>query len=282
MAPHSAGSEGVPIFRIAPSGKWVSLRLPELWEFRELLYFLIWRDVKVRYKQTALGAVWAILQPLLAMIIFSLFFGQLTKMPSDGVPYPIFVYTGMLPWTFFANGFNGAAGSLIGNSGLITKIYFPRLALPIAKVLSGLVDFVLAFMVLIVLMAHYGISASAAALWLPVFLLLAMATSLGFGLWFSAFYVKYRDINYILPVMTQLWLFATPIAYPSSLLPEPWHTLYGLNPMAGVVEGFRWALLGTKVHPGPMVAVSVAVTLGLLVGGAYYFRHMEKTFADIV
>ena len=271
-----------PTLHIAPSKGWVSLKLKELWEYRELLYFLTWRDLKVRYKQTALGAAWAIIQPFFTMVVFSLFFGRLAKVPSDGVPYPIFSFTALVPWTFFANGLTQSSNSLVGSANLITKVYFPRLAIPISSVLSGIVDFVLAFAVLLAMMLYYGIIPTVNVLWLPLFLLLALIASLGVGLWLSALNVEYRDVRYVVPFITQFWLFITPIAYPSSLLPEPWRTLYGLNPMVGVVEGFRWALLGTKTAPGPLIAVSSTAALVILVTGAFYFRRMEKTFADIV
>jgi lipopolysaccharide transport system permease protein len=269
-------------FRIAPSKGWVSLKLKELWEYRELLYFLIWRDIKVRYKQTALGATWAIIQPFFTMVVFSLFFGRLAKVPSDGIPYPIFSFAALVPWTFFANGLGQSSNSLVGSANLITKVYFPRLTIPIASVLSGIVDFALAFVVLLGMMLYYRMVPTVNVLWLPAFLLLALIASLGVGLWLSALNVEYRDVRYVVPFITQFWLFATPIAYPSSLLHEPWRTLYGLNPMVGVVEGFRWALLGTKTAPGPIIAVSSIAALLILVTGAFYFRRMEKTFADVV
>ncbi len=268
--------------RIAPSEGWVTLRLGELWEYRELLYFLVWRDIKVRYKQTALGAAWAVIQPFFTMVVFSLFFGRLAKVPSDGIPYPIFSYTALVPWTFFANGLSEAANSLVSSSNLIKKIYFPRLAIPIATVLAGVVDFVIAFAVLIAMMLYYGIVPTVNTLWLPLFLLLALITSLGTGLWLSALNVKFRDVRYVVPFLVQFWLFATPIAYPSSLLPEPWRTLYGLNPMVGVVEGFRWALLGTETMPHMIVALSALAAMSILIGGAFYFKRMEKMFADRV
>lgn len=271
-----------PTLRIAPSNGWVSLKLNELWEYRELLYFLIWRDIKIRYKQTALGAAWAIIQPFFTMVVFSLFFGRLAKVPSDGIPYPIFSFAALVPWTFFANGLGQASNSLVGSANLITKVYFPRLTIPIASVLSGVVDFLLAFVVLLGMMLYYGIVPTLNVLWLPLFLLLALIASLGVGLWLSALNVEYRDVRYVVPFITQFWLFVTPIAYPSSLLSEPWRTLYGLNPMVGVVEGFRWALLGTKTAPGPIIAVSSVAALLILITGAFYFRRMEKTFADIV
>jgi lipopolysaccharide transport system permease protein len=276
-----ADSAPVPVLRIEPSRGWTALKLYELWEYRELLYFLAWRDIKVRYKQTVLGAAWAILQPFLTMVVFSLFFGRLAKVPSDGLPYPIFSYAALVPWTFFAHGLQQASASLVSGANLLKKVYFPRLAMPIAVVCSGVVDFVLAFLVLLIMMAYYGITPTAHVVWLPLFLVQAFVTALGVGLWLSAMNIQFRDIRYIVPFLTQLWLFATPIAYPSSLLSEPWLTLYGLNPMVGVVEGFRWALLGRGMGPGLMTAVSAVVALTLLVSGAFYFRRMEKTFADV-
>lgn len=272
----------LPIVRIEPSRGWVSLKLGELWQYRELLYFLIWRDVKVRYKQTALGAAWAIIQPFMTMVVFSLFFGKLGKMPSDGLPYPLFSFAALVPWTFFSHGLSHSALSLVTSSNLIKKVYFPRLAIPISSVLSGIVDFVLAFAVLLLMMAYYGIVPTVNTLFLPLFLLLALVTSLGVGLWFSAMNVQFRDVRYVVPFVVQFWLFATPIAYSSRLLPEPWRTLYGINPMVGVVEGFRWSLLGTNTAPGPIIAVSAVAALALLVSGAFYFRRMERTFADVV
>jgi len=271
-----------PVFRIQPSKGWVSLKLWELWDYRELLYFLMWRDIKVRYKQTVLGAGWAIIQPLLSMVVFSLFFGRLAKMPSDGVPYPIFSLAGLVPWTFFASGLSQASNKLIGSSNLITKVYFPRLAIPMAAVFSGSIDFLLAFLLLLGMMMYYHVAITVHMLWVPVFWLLALITALGVGLWLSTLNVRYRDVGYIVPFLTQLWLFATPIAYPSSLLSEPWRTVYGLNPMVGVVEGFRWALLGTNTAPGPIVTVSTLISVALLVTGALYFRRTEKTFADLI
>jgi lipopolysaccharide transport system permease protein len=273
--------EPIPVLHIEPSRGWVSLKLKELWDYHELLYFLTWRDVKVRYKQTVIGAAWAIIQPLLTMVVFSLFFGKLAKMPSDGIPYPIFSYAALVPWTFFANGLSQSSNSLVGGANLIKKVYFPRLVMPISGVVSGVVDFILAFLILIGMMFFYGIIPTLNIFWLPFLLLLAFLTSLGVGLWLSALNVEYRDVRYVVPFLTQFWLFATPIAYPSSLLSEPWRTIYGLNPMVGVVEGFRWALLGTNTAPGPIVIVSTIASLIVLISGAYYFRRMEKTFADV-
>ncbi len=272
----------VPVIRIEPSVGWVSLKLGELLKYRELIYFLIWRDIKVRYKQTVLGVAWAIIQPLFTMMVFSLFFGRLANIPSDGIPYPIFSFAALVPWTFFANGLSLASNSLVGSANLIKKVYFPRLAIPLATVLAGVVDFILAFIVLIGMMAYFGFVPTINILWLPLLFLLALITSLGVSLWFSALNVEFRDVRYIMPFLTQFWLFSTPIAYPSSLLSEPWRTLYGLNPMVGVVEGFRWALLGTKTAPGTIVFVSALAALALLISGALYFRRMEKTFADVV
>lgn len=276
------GKRQSPVLNIEPSNTWVSLKLGELWQYRELLYFLIWRDIKVRYKQTVLGAAWAIIQPLFSMLIFSLFFGRLAKMPSDGIPYPLFSLAALVPWTFFANGLNQSSNSLVASANLLKKVYFPRLVIPIATVLAGVVDFALSFVVLLGMMAFYGIAPTINLLWMPLFLLLALVTSLAVGLWMSALNVKYRDVRYIVPFVIQVWMFSTPIVYPSSLLPASWRTIYGLNPMVGVVEGFRWALLGTNTTPGFMIVVSAAAALLILVGGAFYFRHMEKSFADIV
>jgi homopolymeric O-antigen transport system permease protein len=272
----------VPVVRIEPSTGWVSLRLRELWEYRELAYFLVWRDVKVRYKQTALGAAWALLQPFLTMVVFAVFFGRLAKMPSDGLPYPIFAYAALVPWTFFANALTQASNSLVGSASLIKKVYFPRLIVPLAAVLSGIVDFALAFAVLLVMMAGYHVGFTLRLLFIPLFVGLTVTTALGVALWLSALNVQYRDVRYLLPFLTQFWLFATPVAYPSSLLSEPWRTVYGINPMVGVVEGFRWALLNTGSAPGPMLLVSSLVSVVLVVGGAYNFRRLERTFADRV
>ena len=268
---------------IQPSRGWVALQLRELWKFRELLYFLTLREVKVRYKQTAIGVAWAVVQPVLNMLVFSLFFGRLAKMPSDGVPYPVWSLTGLVIWTFFANGLTQSANSLVVNSNLISKIYFPRLSVPIAAVFSGILDLLIALALLCAFMAMNGIHPGLRALWLPAFFLLALCTALGAGFWLSALNVGYRDVRYVLPFLVQFWMFGTPVVYPSSLVPERWRALFGLNPMAGVVEGFRWAMLGTKSYsPGPMFAVSAIASVFLLISGAFYFRRMEKTFADIV
>ena len=273
---------GLPTLRISPPSRWTSLEFRELWEYRELLYFLIWRDVKVRYKQTALGAAWAVIQPFFMMVVFSLFFGRLAKVPSDGIPYPVFTFCALLPWQLFANALTESSNSLVGNQNLITKVYFPRLVVPISAVLGGLVDFVIAFVILLGMMLYYGIVPGWAIVTLPGSILLAVMTALGVGLWLSALNVQYRDVRYTIGFLVQLWLFLTPVAYPSSIVPEKWRPLYGLNPMAGVVEGFRWALLGKSQPPGAMLWVSVAVVIVILFGGLYYFRRMEQQFADIV
>jgi lipopolysaccharide transport system permease protein len=267
---------------IEPPHGWLPLNLRELWAYRELAYFLAWRDIKVRYKQTVLGAAWAILQPVFTMVVFSLFFGKLAGIPSDGIPYPVFSYAALVPWQFFANGLSSSSESVVASANLVRKVYFPRLVIPGAAVGSGVVDFCLAFVVLLGMMLFFGIAPTANVVWLPLLLLLALVTSLGAGIWLTALNVQFRDVRYAVPFLINAWLFATPIAYPSSLLEEPWRTLYGLNPMAGVVEGFRWALLGTDTAPGTMVLVSAVAAVAMLVSGAYYFRRMEKTFADVV
>jgi lipopolysaccharide transport system permease protein len=261
---------------------WARLNLRELWEYRELTYFLAWREIKVRYKQTVIGIAWTLLQPLLTMVVFTIFFGRLGRIPSDGVAYPIFSLAALVPWTFFANGVTQSANSLVANANLLKKVYFPRLAIPISSVLSGAIDFCVAFILLLILMVVYGAYPTPNVIFVPLFLGLAVVASLGAGLWLSALNVNYRDVRYVLPFFTQLWMLATPIAYPSSLLPEPWRSIYGLNPMAGVVEGFRWSLLGVGNSPGGLVWVSAAVSLFLLVSGALYFRQMERTFSDTV
>jgi lipopolysaccharide transport system permease protein len=274
--------EALPKMIIKPSRGWFSLHLNELWQYRELLYFLTWRDIKIRYKQTVLGAAWAIIQPFLTMVVFTLFFGKLAKIPSEGVPYPIFSYAGLLPWTFFAQAMNQSSDSLVGNAHLITKVYFPRLAVPLSATLAPFVDFCIAFIVLIGMMFYYQIFPTGTLVWLPAFLLLAFATSLGAGLWLSALNVQYRDVRYTVPFLTQLWLFATPVIYPSSTVHGPWRIILGLNPMTGVVEGFRWALLGIGEAPGAMIYTSMGVSLLLVFTGLIYFNRMEKTFADVV
>jgi lipopolysaccharide transport system permease protein len=270
------------VTRIRPSGGWRALDLAELWRYRELLFFLTLRDVKLRYKQTALGVAWAVLQPLLTMAVFTIFFGNLGKMPSDGKPYAVFVLAALVPWQLFAYALTQSSNSLVAEQRLITKVYFPRLIVPVASVLAGLVDFLVALVLLLVLMAGYGVAPGWGVLTAPVFALFAVLTALAVGLWLSALNVQYRDVRYTIPFLTQFWLFATPVAYPASIVPEAYRPLYGLNPMAGVVEGFRWALLGTDAPPWGLVAVSAGVVLGLLTGGLFYFRRMEKTFADVV
>lgn len=272
----------VPLLRIEPRRGWISLGVAELWEYRELFYFLTWRDIKVRYKQTVLGASWAVIQPVVMMVIFSVFFGRLAGVPSDGIPYPIFSFAALVPWTFFSNGLNHSAISLVGNANLIKKVYFPRLIVPIASVLSGMIDFVLAFVILFLMMFYYGIYPTVNVIWLPFLMLLALITALGVGLWLSAMNVQFRDVKHTLPFLIQLWLFATPIAYSSTLLDEPWRTIYGLNPMVGVVEGFRWALLGVEANSANLIVVSVIVAIVILISGLYNFRRMERTFADVV
>jgi len=274
--------------RIEPSSGWISLQFRELWNYRELLYFLTWRDVKVRYKQTILGATWAIIQPFFTMVVFTIFFGKMANIGSDGLPYPIFSYAGLLPWTFFAQGLGQSSNSLVGSSSLLKKVYFPRLVIPISSVMAPAVDFAIAFSVLLAMMVWYGIWPNAAVVFLPVLVLFAFCTALGVGMWLSALNVQFRDIRYVVPFFTSLWLFATPVIYPSSkvtaLLAKysipAW--LYGLNPMAGVVEGFRWCLLGSGANPFPLLATGGIVSIVLLVSGAFYFRRMEKTFADVV
>jgi len=281
-AGHSDTGGSRPITVIEPPKRWVPLDLRELWDQRELVYFLAWRDIKVRYKQTVLGASWAILQPVFAMVVFSLFFGRLGGLPSDGLPYPVWSFAGLVPWTFFSQGLTQAANSLVMSQNLLRKVYFPRLAIPVATVLSAAVDFVLAFVVLAAMILLYRIEPTPRVLWVIPLAVLAFATALGAGLWFAALSVRYRDVRFVVPFLVQFWLFATPIAYPSSLLPERWHVVYALNPMTGVVEGFRWALLGANTQPGSMVIVSTAAAVLILIGGAYYFRSVERTFADLI
>jgi len=269
---------------IKPSSGLAALNLRDLWLYRELIYFMIWREVKVRYKQTMLGAAWAIIQPVLTMIVFTFLFGRIAKLPTDGnIPYPIFSYTALLPWQLFSAALNQASRSLTSNQNMVSKIYFPRLVLPLASVLSGLVDFAIAFVILIGLMIYYQVVPSINAIWaLPLFLLLAVVTALGVALWLAAINVKYRDVNYALPFMTQFWLFLTPVAYSASLISDKWQVVYSLNPMAGVVNGFRWALLGVGAGPDTGLWISVGIAVLLLLSGLYYFRNMEKTFADTI
>ncbi|WP_217921337.1 ABC transporter permease [Miltoncostaea oceani] len=267
---------------IAPRAGWAPLDLAELWSYRELLFFLAWRDVKVRYKQTVLGAAWAVIQPALTMVVFSIFFGGLADVPSDGAPYPVFAFAALVPWTFFANGLTQAANSVVAEEGMIDKVYFPRVTVPLAAVLATLVDLAIAMVVLVAVMLAYGIVPGWQVVTLPAFVLLAAMAALGAGLWLAALNVQYRDVRYTLTFLVQLWLFASPVAYPTSLVPSPWDVVYGLNPMVGVIDGFRWALLGTTPAPGTMVALSIVVTTSALIGGLFYFRRMERTFADVI
>jgi lipopolysaccharide transport system permease protein len=271
-----------PVTVIEPSHGRISLNLGELWRYRELVWFLLWRDVKVRYKQTVLGVQWAVIQPLGTMAIFAIFFGRLAGMPSDGAPYALFALVALVPWTFFSQALTLASNSLVVNQELIRKVYFPRLTMPIAATLSCVVDFLIALVVLFAMMALYGVPPTVRVVWIPLLSLLAGITALGAGLWLAAANVHYRDVHYVVTFLVQLWLFASPVAYPSSLLSEPWRMIYGLNPMAGVIEGLRWALLRTGAAPDAMVAVSAVAALALLTSGAFYFRQMEKTFADVI
>lgn len=272
----------MPLVVIRPRSRWVPINLRGMWEHRELLYFLTWRDVKIRYKQTVLGIAWVVLQPLLTMTVFSIFFGLLARVPSDNVPYPLFAFCGLLPWQLFSRALTDASMSLVEHERVITKIYFPRLLVPISAVLASLVDFGVAFVLMIGMLFLYHVRLTAAAFTLPLFLLLAVVTASGIAFWLSALAVQYRDVRYVLGFLTQIWLFATPVAYPSSLVPARWRPYYGLNPLAGVVEGFRWALLGKGQPPGPMLWVSVGVVVFIFIGGLLYFRRMESTFADVI
>jgi lipopolysaccharide transport system permease protein len=271
-----------PDLEISPARGWFSLDLADLWHYRELIYFLTWRDVMVRYKQTALGAAWAVLQPLLTMILFSLIFGRFAGLPSDGLPYPIFTFTALIPWGLFAYALTQSSTSLVSDRNLITKIYFPRLVIPLSSVLSGLLDFAISLLVLFGMMLFFQVPITWRVLTLPLFVLLAVLSAVSVGLWLSALNVQYRDVRYTLPFLTQVWLFATPVAYSLSIVPENWRWLYSLNPMVGVVEGFRWALLGTDTVVGPLFPVSIAIILLLLFSGLVYFKRMEDNFADLV
>lgn len=274
--------DNTSVIRIESTSSWTDLKLNELWEFRELLYFLIWRDVKVRYKQTVLGAGWAVLQPFVTMVIFTVVFGNLAKIPSDGLPYPIFAYTALLPWTYFSQALNRTGASLVSNAGVIKKVYFPRLITPIAAAVSPMVDFAIAFGILVGMLAWFGIVPGMAILALPLFLLLAFVTALAVGLFASALNVRYRDVGYLIPFLTQIWMFLSPVLYPVSLVPEKWRFLYGLNPMAGVIEGFRWALLGSENPDFSVISVSSAAILLLLILGIFYFKRVERFFADVI
>jgi lipopolysaccharide transport system permease protein len=277
-----APSGGGTVVRIRPARGWAAIRLDELWEYRELLYFLTWRDVKVRYKQTVIGTAWAVAQPLLTALVFTLFFGRLVGVPSDGLPYPMFAMAALVPWTFFANSLTQASNSIVTSANLIRKIYFPRLVLPISAAAGAALDFALAFAVLVGMMAVYGITPTARLAFVPLLALLALITALGVGIWLAALHVQFRDVRHVVPFLVQIWLFCTPVAYPTSLVPPAWRLLYGLNPMVGVVEGFRWALLGSPISVGGLLAVSAAASVALLIGGVFYFRRVEITFADVV
>lgn len=282
MALEKIQSVDLPLFIYEPTHGWPSLRLGELWQYRELLYFLTWRDIKIRYKQTALGVAWAVLQPLITMIIFSVIFGQLAKLPSDGIPYPVFSFVALLPWGLFSGSLQRAGTSLVANANLITKVYFPRLVIPLSAVAAGLVDFLISFVVLLGLMLFYRIMPTWMILTIPLFVLLAILTALAVSLWLAALNVQYRDVQHMIPFLIQVWMYASPVAYSAGLIPTgPWRLIYGLNPLAGVIQGFRWALLGGN-PPDELLAISVAMVLLFLVGGLFYFRWMERTFADVV
>ena len=281
VAPLATVGEREPTLRIRPPKKWVPINISELWHYRELLYSFIERDVKIRYKQTALGFLWAIIQPLFLMVVFTLFFGNLAQVPSEGIPYPLFSFAALLPWTLFAEGLTRSTTSMVSNANIMTKVYFPRLIMPLSGILSPLVDFAIAFVILIIMMAYYGFVPTLAIVLLPAFILLAVLTSFAVGLWLSALNVKYRDFQYTLPFLIQLWLFVSPVVYPASMVPQQWQFLYALNPMSGVIEGFRWALFGTN-PPQAMIFISVCVVVVLLIGGLFYFKRMEQYFADVV
>ena len=271
-----------PLVVITPPRGWRSLGLEELWEYRELLSVLAWRDVSVRYKQSIVGVGWVLVQPLASALLFTVIFGHFARLPSDGLPYPVFAYSALLPWNFFSRAFSDTSNSLVGATHLVTKVYFPRLILPLSRVLGGLVDFAVSLLVLALLMGWYGVRPGWAVLLLPLFLALAGAAALGVGLWLTALHVRYRDVGYVIPFVLQLWMFATPVAYSGAIVPERWRPLYGLNPMVGVVEGFRWALLGTAPPHAAGLAVTAAIELAVLVGGLYYFRRAEQSIADYV
>jgi lipopolysaccharide transport system permease protein len=272
----------LPRTRIEPPRGLFELRAREVWAYRELLYFFVWRDLKVRYKQTVVGVAWVVIQPLLSMGVFTLFFGRLAKLPSDGLPYPVFYFAALAPWTYFSTALATATNVVVANQRVITKVYFPRLILPLSSVMSGLVDFGIAFAVLLALVLGYGLRPGVHAIWLPFLLLLAMATALGVGLWLSALNALYRDVQYVMPFIVQFWMLASPVAYPSSLVPAKWRWLYGLNPIAGVIEGFRWALTGHGQAPGALLLASAGAVVALLVGGFLFFQRMEGTIADLV
>jgi lipopolysaccharide transport system permease protein len=279
---HSADLQAAAIVRIEPPHGWLDLRLREVWQYRELLYFFVWRDVKIRYKQTAIGVVWVVLQPLLTMLVFTLFFGRLAKLPSLGLPYPIFYFAALVPWIYFATALQTCTNVVVDNQRVITKVFFPRLILPISAVLSGLVDFAIGLVVLAIFTLAYGFRPTPAALWLPVLLLLAVMTALGVGLWTSALNALYRDVRYVIPFVVQFWMLASPVAYPSALVPARWQWLYGLNPMAGVIDGFRWALTGHGQAPGILMLASATGVTIFLIGGLFFFQRLEGAIADRV
>ena len=267
---------------IEPKKGLFQLDLKGIWQYRELLYFLVWRDLKVRYKQTVIGIGWAVVQPFVTMVIFTVIFGVLAKIPSDGIPYPIFAYSALLPWNYFATALQRCVVSVVGDAALVSKVYFPRLILPLAGTISGFADFFVSFLLLLGMMAFYGLHLSWTVLVLPFFLMLALSTALAVGLWLSALNVRYRDVGHTIPFLMQIWMYASPIVYPASMIPEKYRFFYSLNPMAGVIEGFRWALLGKQSPDFAVMAISVAVVLFLILGGLVFFRNMEKTFADVV
>jgi lipopolysaccharide transport system permease protein len=276
------GAARDPTVVIEPSKALLHLDLPTIWQYRELLYFLIWRDVKVRYKQTVIGAGWAILQPLMSMMIFTVIFGHLAQIPSNGIPYPIFAYAALLPWNFFSQAVSRSGASLVGDANLISKVYFPRMIVPISAAAAPLVDFAIAFVMLLGMMVWFGIAPSWGVLALPLFLFLALATALAVGMWLSALNVRYRDVGHTIPFLMQCWMFASPVVYPVSLVPEKWRLLYSLNPMVGVIEGCRWAILGQGSPDIGALLESAIIVMALLIGGVVYFRHMEQTFADVI
>jgi lipopolysaccharide transport system permease protein len=282
IASRQSPAVDIPVIRIRPSSDRLANGLKELWQYRELLYFLIWRDVKVRYKQTAIGAAWAIIQPLMTMIIFTMVFGKFANMPSDGLPYPIFTFAALLPWTYFSKALSQSVSSVVADASLITKVYFPRLLLPLAAVVGGLIDFAIAFVFLLGMMAWYGLAPHSGILLLPFFILLTMLTALSVSVWLSVINVRYRDVGQAIPFLVQIWLFASPVAYSASVVPEKWRSLYNLNPLAGIIEGFRWALLGSQNPPIVSLLSTTAVVLALLYGGIVFFKRMERTFADVV
>jgi len=275
-------TEQIPFIHIQPARKWLSLDVGELWVYRELIYFLIWRDIKVRYKQTAIGAAWAILQPLLMMVIFTLVFQYIAKIQSDGVPYPVFAYTALLPWSFFSGALSRCSASVAQQANLVSKVYFPRLIAPLSATVSGIVDFAISFALLALMLAWYGIMPTWGVLALPVLLFLALMTALSVGLWLSALHVKYHDVGHLIPFLVQMWMYASPVAYPVSEIPEKWRLIYSLNPMVGVIEGFRWALLGTQRPDFRVMAVSISCVFALLFAGVIYFKRMERSFADVI